>query len=319
MISQAEIEAKLVSSAAPMTSLFGAINGDFTLEEQCRISRLVFARSSAGLVLWPPGWNLDWKVGSIGTEYVLSFELQCLHQGQNIRGNVLNLLVASLHSSHQWPAPDDSTSSSTNASVPAAPILGPSGLLRADNVKVYCFHDAWFQKLRDLALDASSLTRSLFYSSFRSWLSSYKRSFGHNVLAADVILVPVNVYNIHWLLAALDMTTHTIHVYDSLVSSQAKLRVSDLVSQVRKWIEWECSTGALQLPSSAVLRPWSVQFHSARDVPQQTNGIDCGVFMYAFIKQIISKRTGFEGISQSQVPCLRARMALEVSAALLRS
>jgi sentrin-specific protease 1 len=89
-----------------------------------------------------------------------------------------------------------------------------------------------------------------------------------DVLGARRILIPVNVSGCHWALVAISMDEHEIHHYDSLSW--------DGTATQRRILQWLLDV-SLSRNSPIAIASWSL-FHREATVPQQNNGVDCGVF-----------------------------------------
>lgn len=93
-----------------------------------------------------------------------------------------------------------------------------------------------------------------------------------DLLSKELLLVPVNVGNEHWVLLAADLKRKRISCYDSLGGRHKKK-----VGQLRAYLASELRARG----KDASLEGW-VDEPTVRGIPQQTNGVDCGVFVCKF-------------------------------------
>jgi len=105
---------------------------------------------------------------------------------------------------------------------------------------------------------------------------------GSTILAFDLIFVPINAANSHWVLAVMHPRTGVISVYDSLSSSNAAL-----VPSLKRW--------TVDHGRDVGVAPVDWRYISVRS-RQQENSDDCGVFMVTamdYLKQrlpLLTKR-----------------------------
>jgi len=118
-----------------------------------------------------------------------------------------------------------------------------------------------------------------------------------------LVVVPINVGNLHWTLAAVYMEQKTVRYYDSmggsgsgLVYLRALLRYLGDEHQDKKGVPFD-SAGWTMVPTT-------------RNTPQQLNGFDCGVFAsYCAHYVSLGAKPSF---SQQHMPHLRRRMMADI-------
>ena len=92
-----------------------------------------------------------------------------------------------------------------------------------------------------------------------------------DIFGADVIFVPVNVRNCHWVLAEIHLKLKVITVYDSLEGNN-----KDTMELLLMYLSDEHKdTKKIDIDVTA----WRFVQPKKEDIPNQTNGIDCGVFV----------------------------------------
>lgn len=128
-----------------------------------------------------------------------------------------------------------------------------------------------------------------------------------NVFDCRALLIPVNYGNSHWAMAIIRLHEKRIEVYDSLRSGgrgdgtaaktllrwlrdeHAHKKPPGVAFDEREW--WLHGVGGNTLP---------------QPVPQQNNGIDCGVFMLAFAECLALGQP--PAFAQADIPLLRSKI-----------
>lgn len=102
------------------------------------------------------------------------------------------------------------------------------------------------------------------YSNIKRWSKKF------DVFAKDKIFMPINIRNTHWTLAVVFVQKKEIHYYDSMSGSGEWY-----MKNILKWLEDEARE-----KNGHVLNKdeWKL-VDKERHVPQQNNGVDCGVFV----------------------------------------
>ncbi|CAM9190186.1 unnamed protein product, partial [Ectocarpus sp. 12 AP-2014] len=112
------------------------------------------------------------------------------------------------------------------------------------------------------------------------------------------IFVPVNVGRSHWIMIMIDVKSKRVVSMDSLNSPNDGVR-NDMID----WIEQEHRSRRRKFDR----REWT---SSAKKVPQQTNGWDCGPFALMFAAFVSNdKKLNF---NQEDVPKMRNRIAWSI-------
>lgn len=114
------------------------------------------------------------------------------------------------------------------------------------------------------------------------------------------ILVPINLGQAHWVLAAIDLKAKRFELLDSY-----RPRHPSCARLLRPWLaeEWHTKYGAHVDVSHwpSVLRD---------DAPVQGNGFDCGVFVCMYVRCLVFGRK--LDFSQADIPSIRQWMAYEM-------
>ena len=118
----------------------------------------------------------------------------------------------------------------------------------------------------------------------------------------DFVFFPLNVNNNHWVLVAASPPTKTIAYYDSMNhdGSDSRTMVGTYLSKIHEVLEG----AALDLSAWKSL--------DVRDIPQQDNGFDCGVFVCQYVERL-SRRAPLD-FTQSDMPAIRVQMIEEIVA-----
>jgi sentrin-specific protease 1 len=141
--------------------------------------------------------------------------------------------------------------------------------------------------------------RSYSYRGVQRWT----KTNGVDLFAKRFILAPINVGNMRWCLAAVDMHLKTVRYYDSMagpgwVYLRALLRYLGDEHQDKKGVRFDAAG-------------WTM-VATTRNTPQQLNGFDCGVFASYCAHYIsLGVRPAF---SQADMPHLRRRMMADILA-----
>ncbi|KRT82589.1 Peptidase [Oryctes borbonicus] len=130
-------------------------------------------------------------------------------------------------------------------------------------------------------------------SSVRRWTRKV------DIFSYDLIAIPIHL-KLHWCMAIIDFRKKRITYYDSMGSSNMEC-LRALMSYLKdehldkKKTEFDASDWRLT---------------SARDIPQQMNGSDCGMFSCTFAE--VLTRDAEINFSQEHMPYLRRKMVLEI-------
>ncbi|KAK9727602.1 Ulp1 protease family, C-terminal catalytic domain [Popillia japonica] len=130
-------------------------------------------------------------------------------------------------------------------------------------------------------------------SSVRRWTRKV------DIFSYDIIAIPIHL-GMHWCMSLIDFRKRRITYYDSMGSSNAKC-LKALLSYLedehldKKKTEYDVSDWRLT---------------NARDIPQQMNGSDCGMFACTFAE--VLTRDAEINFSQEHMPYLRRKMVFEI-------
>lgn len=105
------------------------------------------------------------------------------------------------------------------------------------------------------------------------WTST--KRIGCEILDSKVILIPIHLPG-HWVLGCIRMNDHVLEYYDSLGGDG-----KDVLHNLAKWLEDEFKSK--KRPQS--LGNWGRE--APKDIPKQTNGCDCGMFVVAYMKILL--------------------------------
>ncbi|GAA5849995.1 hypothetical protein JCM9279_004875 [Rhodotorula babjevae] len=146
----------------------------------------------------------------------------------------------------------------------------------------------------------------VFNSNFYTWygdsgfakVKRWTRTF--ETFEKDIIIVPIN-HESHWSCAAVNLKLKRFEYYDSL-------RKPDPVvyERLRAWLVEEHRN---REGSEVDLRDWTDYWN--KDVPQQENVNDCGVFTCMFMESL-ARNIDFFDFTQKDMPYLRKKMVLQI-------
>ncbi len=94
-----------------------------------------------------------------------------------------------------------------------------------------------------------------------------------DIFALDMMIIPINQYNLHWFLAVINFKMRRMEIYDSNGSVHL-----DVIEFLFRYIQDE----HLDKKGSVLdISSWSrePEFVRGQRMPRQTNGYDCGVFL----------------------------------------
>ncbi|KAI9323792.1 hypothetical protein BX666DRAFT_1890489 [Dichotomocladium elegans] len=148
---------------------------------------------------------------------------------------------------------------------------------------VHCFNTFFCSTLRDSG-----------YAKVRRWTKRV------DIFSKDIVFIPIN-YSYHWTLGVIDMKAHTIQVYDSLGGSH-----DNTLMLLKEYLAAEHEDKKKQ---PVDLSDWKTC--SPKDIPQQRNMSDCGVFACTFAERL-SRRHSFN-FSQDDMSLIRKRMILSIA------
>ncbi|XP_063194843.1 sentrin-specific protease 2-like [Chroicocephalus ridibundus] len=117
----------------------------------------------------------------------------------------------------------------------------------------------------------------------------------------DIILVPINL-RLHWTLAVIDMRKKTIKYYDSLGQGGDKI-----CETLLKYLQEESRE---KRNVNLNVSEWTVHSMEPHEIPQQSNGSDCGVFTCKYADYICRDRP--LTFTQSHMPYFRKKMVWEI-------
>ncbi|XP_022698137.1 sentrin-specific protease-like [Varroa jacobsoni] len=128
----------------------------------------------------------------------------------------------------------------------------------------------------------------------------------------DLLLFPVNENGVHWCLAVVHTGTWTIEYYDPLWNQKNETAHTDSVKKVntiRDYLSEQMETQNMEYRTCSV--------HFIRDIPQQQNSYDCGVFVCKYAECIVlRKEMRFE---QKQMSQFRSQIARDMENGALGS
>ena len=157
--------------------------------------------------------------------------------------------------------------------------------------RTYVFNTFFFSRL---------IERAGFYdyNGVRTW--GFKN--GLNIGAVDLVMMPVNVGNLHWVLVVIDLQARRFQYFDSMHGGGA----SSILSTARRWLTDEVAARL----GEDVSQSWKIEeWEGVMDVglPRQSDGGSCGVFVLA-AADCFSLGASL-CFSQEDMPVLRQRVS----------
>lgn len=121
----------------------------------------------------------------------------------------------------------------------------------------------------------------------------------------DLLVIPIHL-EIHWTLIVVDFRKKTIEYFDSFNSSDDHTKESEKIfKSIRKYLNQEY---LLRKGLTFNFTDWNDTI--VKNIPQQTNGNDCGVFLCTFANyRCADKKFNF---TQENIPFFRKKMTYEV-------
>ncbi|KAK4699013.1 sentrin-specific protease 1, partial [Phenoliferia sp. Uapishka_3] len=165
-----------------------------------------------------------------------------------------------------------------------AMLAGEGGLVREDFVKAYSFTSFFYTKFETAG-----------YAGVKRW-SKKVDLFDH-----DVVIIPINCNNMHWVCSAINVRQKRFEYYDSLGNQNPKV-----YANLRSYLAQE----HLDKKKKAIdLSEWTDYWYD--DIPIQNNSSDCGIFTCQFMESLSRGVEEFD-FTQQQMPYFRNKMVLEL-------
>ncbi|XP_052541952.1 sentrin-specific protease 2 [Tympanuchus pallidicinctus] len=122
-----------------------------------------------------------------------------------------------------------------------------------------------------------------------------------NLFKHHIILVPIHLRS-HWTLVVVDIRMKTITYFDSLGKRGDK--ICEAVFQYLQEESWEKRKVKLSLSE------WTLHSMESHEIPQQSNGSDCGVFMCKYADYVCRDKP--ITFTEEDMPYFRKRMVWEI-------
>ena len=155
-------------------------------------------------------------------------------------------------------------------------------LLRDRNPTCHVFNTFFYPSLKEHG-----------YQKVRRWTRRV------DVFSFAKILIPIHL-GMHWTLAVVDFGAKQIGYYDSMSGTN-----HTCTNIIKDYLHQECLDKKQKEFDFSL---WSIKFH--KNIPQQSNGYDCGVFTLVFADYVAADKS-FD-FSQSQMPFYRKKITFEI-------
>ncbi|OPJ86807.1 sentrin-specific protease 2 [Patagioenas fasciata monilis] len=133
------------------------------------------------------------------------------------------------------------------------------------------------------------------YKAVRRWTR------GVDLFKQDIVLVPIHL-RVHWALAVIDVRKKTIKYFDSMAQKGSKI-----CDTLFRYLQEESREKRNQ---ELNISEWTLHNMEPHEIPQQTNGSDCGVFTCKFADYI--SRDKPITFTQNNMPYFRKKMVWEI-------
>lgn len=135
-----------------------------------------------------------------------------------------------------------------------------------------------------------------------------------DVFAMDKIFVPINISNMHWVLAVIFVQKRVIRYYDALNARSAHNSCRFHSKDLKMWLEMEHrDKKGVDLPERAAWKAINI----IRNIPLQTNGYDCGLFVLRFADLLSDDIPLKDSFSQKDMFAFREMVALFIMNGML--
>lgn len=136
------------------------------------------------------------------------------------------------------------------------------------------------------------------FQSVRRWTKKF------DIFSNDILLIPIHL-GVHWCLATVDFRDKSVRYYDSMLGDNNKC-----LEALLKYLEDEHQD---KKQSSYDTSGWTLE--NVKDIPQQMNGSDCGMFACMFAEYL--SRDAAITFDQQHMPYFRRKMVYEIVKATL--
>jgi len=154
----------------------------------------------------------------------------------------------------------------------------------------------------------SRARRSYFFNSFfvdrlrcPGYTGIHRWTKNFDIFALEEIYFPINISNRHWVLVVANMIRKTLEYFDSMPGTG-----ESYLEPILTWIVDEA-----QLRKGTVIQRSSWTLDARKQCPQQTNTVDCGVFVIA-CADYTSDHLPLS-YKQRDMPILRQKIAADIS------
>jgi len=138
------------------------------------------------------------------------------------------------------------------------------------------------------------------YRGVKRWTRKY------DLFSFDIILCPIHISGVHWALSVIDFRAKTIKYLDSMAEPSNHKHVLNMLEVLREYLKEEHND---KKKSAYDVSDWKL-LNTGKEIPQQSNAYDCGVFACA-AADFISRDADLT-YSQEDMPTIRQTMVLEI-------
>jgi len=266
-------------------------------------------------------------IGRCDTDIVTLEKLQCLNDKQWLNDEVINFHMKHLHIQNRT---YHRIHPMKNPAENPMYFLNAYGCTTTSSIlpRVWVCSSFFLTSLMGISNDSTSIIAPRLYS--HAAVAKWSKRANINLSLLDLIIIPVNIPNSHWVLVVFDVNRCSLHYYDSMNpdTTLQSATVGDILhypsglstnnpkynsfryqvcASIAGWAvdEWKTITNEIINPSS-----WLITIYPSTHVPQQNNDYDCGMFMCLYATAI-SQGQSFR-FTQTDIPYERKKLALDI-------
>jgi Ulp1 family protease len=109
--------------------------------------------------------------------------------------------------------------------------------------------------------------------------------YGYDIRKVSKIFMPIHISGNHWILGVINYTMRRIELYDSMITTAPNdiTKYNDIKQKMRKFIH-VVSNKTIDIEEDM----WGMLLPQCSQIPQQTNGHDCGIYVLGYMFYMIN-------------------------------
>lgn len=172
--------------------------------------------------------------------------------------------------------------------------------------------------------DVQLMKCSLFYGYLVDTTGEYqfyrvRQSFRRDkkLMLRELLLLPVNYSENHWILVVINIKRSRFELYDPSWTKQRAPKYKTILENVRSWMRDEYNTDHRRTFYVAEyhehILDWPFHVPTKTQIPQQTDGSSCGIFVMAYARELtLGRRVEDSQFKNKHVAATRKRISLDV-------